>query len=177
MLSSPWFHSEIICTFYLCIISSCLVYSSLMTFLFTAVWRCECMSGHLLPRKQNALGVLASVTLFLTQRPSSAVVVGFSNGKGTRRTGRKMSPLACLYAHSVYELSKGLLFMSVTYDCVCADGISGREALPARTFLSPRIPMEDLPLCTSPEVCTCIDGSILCSCVFLRSVLSASGKM
>ncbi len=79
------------------------------TFLFTAVWRWECTSNPLRPRKWETHGVFASIILFLTQRPFSAAVVRFGNSRRMSGAGRKNSPLACSNANCVYELSKGPL--------------------------------------------------------------------
>lgn len=67
------------------------------------------MSNSLLPRKQEAPEVFASIILFLTQRPYSAVVVRFSNSRCMRGAGRKKSHSACSNANYVYELSKDRL--------------------------------------------------------------------
>lgn len=64
------------------------------------------MSDRLLPRKQEAPGVFASIIFFLNQRPYSAVVVRFSNSRRMREAGRRKS---CSNANCVYELSKGPL--------------------------------------------------------------------
>lgn len=67
------------------------------------------MHVRLLLRKREPRGVFASIILFLTQRPYSAVVVRFSNGRHMRGAGWKKSPSACSNANCVYELSKGPL--------------------------------------------------------------------
>lgn len=112
--------------------SNCVGDSTVMTtFVFTAVWKWECTSDRLLPRKWEAPGVFASIILFLTQRPYSAAVVRFSNSRHMRRAIEKKKVSFGLFECQLCAWAfKGPSFMSVTYDCFCVDGISGRETLP-----------------------------------------------
>lgn len=151
----------------------CIVDSTLMI-TFTAVWRQERGSDSLLPRKWKAHGVFASIILFLTWRPYSAVVVRFSNSRRMRGAGMKKSPLACSNAN--YELSNSPLLCPWRMTVSVQTASREEKRCPSTTLLSPRIQMENLPLCTFPEVRTYMDGFIPHWCVFPFSVLSASGE-
>lgn len=148
--------------------------SLMTTFLFTAVWRWECRPDRLLPRKREAPGVFASIILFLTQWPYSAVVVRFSNSRCMRGAGRKKSHSACQLCVWAF---KGSSFMCVTYGCFCVDGISGRETLPQHIAAVTQNTDGGSGLVHFPwsaYLHRWLYSALMC--VFLCSVLSVSGE-
>ena len=72
------------------------------------------------------------------------------------------------------SFQRGLFYVRDVWLFLCVRHLGGEKRYPSTTLLSPRIQMEDLPLCTFPEVHTYIDGSIqrwcVCVCVWFRVV-------
>lgn len=119
--------------------SICVVDSTVMTtFLFTAVWRWECMSDRLLPRKQDAPGVFASIILFLTRRPYSAAVVRFSNSRRMRGAGRKKSLLQLVRMPTVcMSFQRALFYVRDVWLFLCRRHLARRNATPAQRCCHP----------------------------------------
>lgn len=108
---------------HLCIVNS----APIITYSEVRKW--QCTLGWPLPRERKALWVFASIILFLTQRPYSAVVVRFTNSRRMRGAGRKKKISLCLFQRQPWAFKRPS-FMLVTYECFCVDSISGREMLP-----------------------------------------------
>lgn len=94
--------------------------------------------------KRDAPGVFAGIILFLTQRPHSAAVVRFSNGRGTRGAGRKkrekkrVSFSLFRMPTCAYGLFQGPLFhVGDVWLFLCRRHLAERNAAPAQRRCHP----------------------------------------
>lgn len=170
---------DVICVVVLCCI--CAMKSTpIITFREVQKW--QCTLGRPLPRERKALGVFASIILFLTRRPHSAVVVRFANGRRIRGAGRGKYIYINIYSLLLVPtpttgFQTALFHARDVWAFLCRQHLGKRNAATAQPRCHPEYRWR-LPPCTFLEVGTYIDGFIPRRCVFQRGVLFfARGEM